>query len=273
MNKKILVLVFFVVIIFLAVILIQTAKAPERVQDQGIVGIKVISPTAGLEVSSPIEITGIVNGNGWIGFEGQVGTVELIAGDDTFLGQAILVAKTDWMTENPINFEASLDFQAPPADTEGVLIFHNENPSGDLTNDKTFSLPVKILASETTIVKVYFSLNSESATCEHVVSVERTIPKTEAVATAAINELLKGPIDQEIGVYGTSINPDVKIQNLKIENGTAYIDFDEQLDYQMGGSCRVTAIRAQITETLKQFPTVEDVVISIDGRTEGILQP
>jgi len=35
----------------------------------------------------------------------------------------------------------------------------------------------------------------------------------------------------------------------------------------------VTAIRAQITETLKQFPTVENVVISIDGRTEDILQP
>jgi len=35
----------------------------------------------------------------------------------------------------------------------------------------------------------------------------------------------------------------------------------------------VAAIRAQIRETLKQFPTVDEVIISIDGRTEDILQP
>ena len=33
------------------------------------------------------------------------------------------------------------------------------------------------------------------------------------------------------------------------------------------------AIRVQITETLEQFPTVDSVIISIDGRTEDILQP
>jgi len=45
------------------------------------------------------------------------------------------------------------------------------------------------------------------------------------------------------------------------------------LQYQVGGSCRVSAIRAQIIETLKQFSTVKNVVISINGRTEDILQP
>ncbi|PIP22172.1 MAG: hypothetical protein COX38_02115, partial [Candidatus Nealsonbacteria bacterium CG23_combo_of_CG06-09_8_20_14_all_39_25] len=48
---------------------------------------------------------------------------------------------------------------------------------------------------------------------------------------------------------------------------------DEQLEFQVGGSCKVSAIRAQITQTLKQFPTVDEVVISINGRTEDILQP
>ncbi|MBA7661011.1 hypothetical protein ES703_69021 [subsurface metagenome] len=65
----------------------------------------------------------------------------------------------------------------------------------------------------------------------------------------------------------------MRIQKLIIENGVAKIDFDEQLEFQVGGSCRVVAIRAQITETLKQFPTVDNVIISIDGRTEDILQP
>jgi spore germination protein GerM len=45
------------------------------------------------------------------------------------------------------------------------------------------------------------------------------------------------------------------------------------LEFQVGGSCRVAAIRAQITDTLKQFPPVDEVIISIDDRTEDILQP
>lgn len=65
----------------------------------------------------------------------------------------------------------------------------------------------------------------------------------------------------------------MKIQKLTIENNVARVDFDKQLEYQVGGSCRVAAIRAQITQTLKQFPTVKEVIISIDGRTEDILQP
>ena len=65
----------------------------------------------------------------------------------------------------------------------------------------------------------------------------------------------------------------MRIQGLTIENGVAKVDFSEQLEFQVGGSCRVAAIRAQITDTLKQFPTVDSVVISIDGRTEDVLQP
>jgi spore germination protein GerM len=74
--------------------------------------------------------------------------------------------------------------------------------------------------------------------------------------------------------FFTSINQGVKLQSLNIrEDGTAFVDFDEQLQAGVGGSCKVSAIRAQITETLKQFPTVKNVIISINGRTEDILQP
>jgi len=85
---------------------------------------------------------------------------------------------------------------------------------------------------------------------------------------------LKGPAETEkTQDFFTSINSGVKVRELIIENGVAKIDFNEQLEFQVGGSCRVSAIRAQITETLKQFPTVKSVIISIDGRSEDILQP
>lgn len=130
---------------------------------------------------------------------------------------------------------------------------------------------------ESMTVKVFFGnsiLDPEVLDCQKVFPVERKVPKTLAVAGAALEELLKGPSasEKEQG-FGTSINPGVKIQKLTIEDGVAKVDFDEQLEFQVGGSCRVTAIRAQITQTLKQFSTVQNVIISLDGRTEDILQP
>jgi spore germination protein GerM len=129
---------------------------------------------------------------------------------------------------------------------------------------------------ETIKVKAYFN-NSKldpEFSCNKVFPVEREIVKTPAVARAALEELFKGltEAEKEAGFF-TSINPGVKIQKLSIENSVASVDFDEQLEFQVGGSCRVSAIRAQITETLKQFSTVNSVIISINGRTEDILQP
>jgi spore germination protein GerM len=104
--------------------------------------------------------------------------------------------------------------------------------------------------------------------------VERQVDKTLAVGWAALEELLKGVSkeEQESGFY-TSLNLGVRINKLTIEGGVARVDFDKQMEFEMGGSCRVSAIRAQITETLKQFPSVQSVIISVEGRTEDILQP
>jgi spore germination protein GerM len=61
------------------------------------------------------------------------------------------------------------------------------------------------------------------------------------------------------------------LQNLTIENGIARADFNSALN--VGGSCRVTAISSQIKQTLLQFDTVNQVIISINGRTDNVLQP
>ncbi len=139
-----------------------------------------------------------------------------------------------------------------------------------------FPIPVTLTPSETTRVKVYFN-NDEldpEVSCNEVFPVEREIPKTQAIVREALEELIKGPTTNEKNQnYITNINPGVKIQKLTIDNGLAEVDFDKTLEQAVGGSCRATAIRSQITETLKQFSTVSNVIISIDGRTEDILQP
>ena len=128
-----------------------------------------------------------------------------------------------------------------------------------------------------TTVKVFFGDSSKESSedgCQEVHPVARTIPVTDSVARAALEQLLRGPTQQEDGEgLFSSINPGTRLLGLEIKRGTALADFSSELDQDVAGSCRVEAIRAQISETLKQFPTVHDVVISVEGQAVDILQP
>ncbi len=130
--------------------------------------------------------------------------------------------------------------------------------------------------SETIILRIYFnnSFLDSRGDCGNVFPVERKVSKTVGTVRAALEALLRGPSEEEKNKgYFTSINRGVSINNISLKNGIAYVDFDEQLEFQVGGSCRVAAIRAQIEKTTGQFQTIQKTVISINGRTEDILQP
>jgi len=227
---------------------------------------------AGDTISSPLEISGKARGN-WF-FEASFPVV-LLDGNNKEITTVVAQAQSDWMTEDFVDFKATLNFSKPETQN-GILILKKDNPSGLPENDEQIEVPIYFKDFQTTAIKVFFN-NSKmdpEFSCNKVFPVQRTIPKTEAIARAAIEELLKGPTEQEkTDDYFTSINSGVEIQKLTIKDGIARIDFDEQLEFQVGGSCRVSAISSQITETLKQFSTVEQVIISINDRTEDILQP
>jgi len=198
----------------------------------------------------------------------------ILSSDFATMTSGYIEAKSDWMTENFVPFYKEVTFI--PTDEKGFLLLKNDNPSGSSEKDLFYMLPLQFQIPETLSIKVFFNnsrLDPEFS-CNKVFPVERKIIKTQAVAKAALEELLKGTTEEEKKEgFLTSINPDVKIQSLTIKNEIAYVDFNEQLEFQVGGSCRVAAIRSQIIETLKQFSTIKDVVISINGRTEDILQP
>lgn len=271
MNKKIIIFSLITLAVLAGVFLVlkNPAEAPQNL------GISVYNIKSGDEISSPLKIIGNTNGNGWNGFEGQVGVVKLFDENNNQLGFAILTATEDWMQPS-IDFEANLVFTAGKSGP-GKLVFYNENPSGDPARDKTFELPVMIRQSTETIkVQVFFNNNKmdPEMSCNKTFAVERVVVKTQSLARTAVEELLKGPTEKEKSDgFFTSINSGVKIQKLTIENNIAKIDFDPSLEYQVGGSCRVSAIRSQIINTLKQFSSVKDIIISINGRTEDILQP
>ncbi len=246
-------------------------KGCSQVKDEMI---RVFSPESDQVVSLPIIIKGEARGN-WF-FEASF-PITLLDANGNELGLTIGQAKSDWMTTDFVPFEATLNIASLPSTSEGALVLERDNPSDLPENNKSVSIPVRFpKPEELMIIKAFFNNNNldPEFSCNKVSAVQRVVFKTEAVARAALKILLEGPTIEEQGKgYVTSINAGVKIQKLTIENNVAKVDFDSQLEYQMGGSCRVAAIRAQITQTLKQFSTVKEVVISIDGRTEDILQP
>ena len=164
-----------------------------------------------------------------------------------------------------------------------ILRFDKANPPELSDNYDRASLTVNLkpyesVAEEENVdVKVFFpnsKLNPDMEDCKLVYPVTRTIPKTEAIAKATLEELIKGLTQEDKDdAYFTNMNSNVKILGLSIENKVARVDFSKELEEGVAGSCKVESIRAQIEETLKQFDNIDSVVISVEGKTEGILQP
>lgn len=231
------------------------------------------NPQPNQEISSGIELSG--KARTWY-FEGSF-PVRLLDANDAEMTAVPATAQGDWMTTDWVPYKAVLNFSTPTTAT-GTLVLQKDNPSDDRSLDQEIRIPVKFkdykADQKLTKVKVFFNNSSKNAECEKVVAIERTVPETQAVARAALDELLKGPMSPEkMQGYITSINDGVQIKSLDIKNGTATVDFNAKLGEIVAGSCNVGAIRAQIEQTLKQFSTVKKVVISIEGNSKDILQP
>jgi hypothetical protein len=111
-------------------------------------GIVVTSPQPNQLVSSPLKISGYVQGGGWGGFEGEVGSVVLEGPYGDKMGTAILKATTDWMKPQ-VYFEATLAFNLPSTSDRGTLVFTNSDPSGLPGTGRTFRLPVRLSQAST----------------------------------------------------------------------------------------------------------------------------
>ena len=137
-------------------------------------------------------------------------------------------------------------------------------------------LPAAVKApASVTSLNAYFSNTKldPAVTCELVFPVERAVTG-DAGPEQALKLLLAGPTPAEKALgYFSDVPDGVALNSVTVDGGgIARADFSDALD-RVAGSCSVTAIRAEIESTLKQFPPVLGVVISISGRTEGVLQP
>jgi hypothetical protein len=98
--------------------------------------------------------------------------------------------------------------------------------------------------------------------CTGLVNDARRVPKSVAMARLLVELLLELPVFPK----GSAVN------SVNIRDGVLTVDFNERLQ-NVGGSCAALMIRASVTETLQQLPTVKRVVITAGGSEKLALQP
>jgi hypothetical protein len=195
-------------------------------------------------------------------------TFELLPGPD---GVGLLIGNLGWTDEGP-----------PPAyENQPATLSIRGRDGRALTAQQ-----VRVLSpdgNEVDPVDLYWLLG-EDYTAE-----QRLVPATPRIGTAALEELLWGPPPRNLAGFTTALpTPEevlnyagreadwgvrVRLLGLTIEDGVATANFSQELRAYGGGSARVQAIREQISRTLLQFSTVDEVRIAIEGEIDGVLQP
>ena len=140
-------------------------------------------------------------------------------------------------------------------------------PSGEPGASPSAAPSASAAPGETMIVRAYFVLGGEPGSVG-LVPVLRTVPKSAAVATAAMDALLAGPTATESGERRiTSAVPDgTQLLGINIKSGVGTVDLSTEFD-SGGGTASMQYRLAQVVYTLTQFSTVKSVVFKIDGQT------
>lgn len=231
--------------------------------------IHIFSPKSGDTVGLPIKVLGEVRV-----FENTF-QIRVKDGKGNILDEETVMAQNGDVGQYNL-FSKDINYPAPKT-SEGTIEVFDYSAKDGSEIDKII-IPVKFQTITNALnIAVYFPNSQKDPNamdCKNVYPVYRRVAYTKETAAVAIAELLKGPNQEEATQgYSSNIPFGTKLQSLNIKNSTATADFDQTLQAGVGGSCMVASIRSQITQTIKQFGTVNNVIISIDGQSEDILQP
>ncbi len=125
---------------------------------------------------------------------------------------------------------------------------------------------------EPVTLTLYFM--GSTPTSFYLVPEKRTIPYTQAVARAAVEELIKGPA---AGSSLTAILPDtVKVLDVSVSDGVCTLNLSKEIltdKAKAGGAgAEVEGLAlASIADTLTEFPAIQKVKLEIEGKQSGVV--
>ncbi len=95
---------------------------------------------------------------------------------------------------------------------------------------------------------------------------ERVIEYVQNFEKAVVEEVIKGPVDKKLNkaIYG-----DVKVLNVKTENGLCTVDLSKEFaSFNAGGSTQELMAIYSIVNSLCALTTVDKVKINLEGLTD-----
>lgn len=226
----------------------------------------VLQPVSNTAITSPLAVSGRakVNSNQVvIRLKDNFGTVVATS------TAPINPAENEWG-----GFSGSLSFTRQQT-ALGVLEVFSLNPQTS-QEENLISVPITFKNFTKPRVKVFFN-NTEGdpglAQCDKVYPIERETDGSVPLLIVALGELLTGPSAKDIsdGFISQIPKEGVKIQQLNVDKNVLNIDFNSAIQQGVTTTCAFIAIRAQITQTAKQFSGFKDVVITINGKADGVL--
>jgi len=177
----------------------------------------------------------------------------------------ILDAITWALTEFPTVQKVKLQINGEPVDQMPVA----GTPVGQYLsreNGINLELADNAVPGQTSAVTLYFEGESPTGDLVYFVPVTRLIPRTDDLATAALEELIKGPAQGSGLVY--SLLPSTTVEKIQIENGTAVASFDESIrGFDDNGNASARGIQ-EIVLTLAATSGVSNVQIMVNGKAD-----
>lgn len=166
---------------------------------------------------------------------------------------------------------------------EVIIAGKFQDTTADKVDMKAFALLLLLLflapgtygqSRQSMTIKLYFP-NTKYDEVECSVKVHpltRTIPKTTAVARAALEQLFAGPTSQEkaAGFY-SDFSEETKsfLISVNVKNRAAYVNLrDLTATTSIGNfttSCGGSNFFGQVESTLKQFPSIKNVFFAMKG--------
>ncbi|MFW0838093.1 MAG: GerMN domain-containing protein [Candidatus Komeilibacteria bacterium] len=154
---------------------------------------------------------------------------------------------------------------------DAAPVINDNNNTDETTTPVT---PTDNTAFTTADIRLFYTKTDSGDDCQTVYPVNRDLDtryNTDEV-NALVTLLTPLSAEETTAGYTTSIPSDTRLRRLDISDGVATADFNESLN-SGGGSCMMALRRAQITQTLLQFPDINEVIITVNGSADTALQP
>ncbi|MFP5247469.1 MAG: GerMN domain-containing protein, partial [Thermoanaerobaculia bacterium] len=211
-----------------------------------------------VEVANPLVVSGRART-----FENNV-VLRVRAADGSVISETFTTSEGEMGRHNP--YRATLWLTRDPGNRVLVEALEYSAKDGSETNLVREEKSIDIAPIEA-------RLHFPDQTCTNVKPYTRRMPKSVSLARLLVEALIAGPLASERNAGAAAPFPQgSRVQSVNLRDGTLTVDFNERLQ-NVGGACQAQMIRAAVTETLRQLPSVQRVVITAGGSEKLALQP